>query len=64
MKLKDCECGGIPEATYNINDNTEFVIGCTACGNQTPVCESLREAVTLWNQTYCCALPSYEMESV
>ncbi len=62
MKLQDCDCGGIPEVTYNINGNSEFVVGCTACGNQTPICESLREAVSLWNQIYCCALPSYETE--
>jgi hypothetical protein len=62
MKLKDCDCGGVPQVTYIFNDNIEFVVGCTVCGNQTPTCENLREAVDLWNKTYCCALPSYEME--
>ena len=64
MKLKDCDCGGIAEVTYNLNDNIEFVVGCTACGNQTPNCESLKEAVTLWNHSYCNAFYSYEMDSV
>jgi hypothetical protein len=41
MKLKDCDCGGIREVTYNINDNTEFVVVCVACGNLTFVCECL-----------------------
>lgn len=64
MKLHDCDCGGIPQVTYEINDNIEYVVVCAACGNQTPVCESLREAVALWNQTYSRALPPYEVESV
>ena len=62
MKLKDCDCGGIAQVTYEINEHNEFVIGCTVCGNQTPICESLREAVSLWNQIYYCALPPYENE--
>ena len=63
MKLQDCDCGGTAQVTYNIDDNSEFVVGCATCGNQTPVCESLSEAVTLWNQTYCCALTPSEMVS-
>ena len=63
MKLKDCDCGGIPEVTYNIKDNTEFVVVCAACGNQTPACKSLVEATSVWNQVYCCTLPLYEIES-
>jgi hypothetical protein len=62
MKLKDCDCGGIAQVTYEINEHNFFVIGCTVCGNQTPICESLREAVSLWNQIYYCALPPYENE--
>jgi hypothetical protein len=64
MKLKDCDCGGIPEISYNIDDKIEFVVACVACGNQTPACRNLREAVTSWNQKYCCGLHAYEMESV
>ena len=64
MKLKDCDCGGIPEITYSLDDNIEFVVVYTVCGNQTPGCESLREAVTLWNHIYCNAFYSHEMESV
>jgi len=64
MKLKDCDCGGIPKVTYKLNDKTEFAVGCTACGNQTPVCGNLKAAVSLWNRTYCHALWTYEMESV
>jgi hypothetical protein len=41
-------------------DNFEFVVFCAACGNQTPVCESLREAVSLWHQIYCGVLPPNE----
>ena len=62
MKLQDCDCGGVPQVTYEINDHNDFVVGCAACGNQTPSCETLREAVLLWNQIYCCALPPYETE--
>ena len=64
MKLHDCDCGGIPQVTYATNDNIEYVVVCAACGNQTPICESLREAVALWNQTYSRALAPYEIVSV
>ena len=63
MKLQDCGCGGIPQVTYEINEHNNFVVGCTVCDNRTPMCESLREAVSLWNQIYCCTLPSYEIET-
>lgn len=63
MKLKDCDCGGIPEVSCNLDDKIEFAIACVACGKQTPVCGNLKEAVTLWNQTYCCVPHAYEMES-
>jgi hypothetical protein len=63
MKLQDCDCGGTAQVTYDLDDNAEFVVGCAACGNQTPVCESLKEAVSLWNQIYCCALPPSEITS-
>ena len=63
MKLKDCDCGGIPLVTYNINDDSEYFVKCTVCDNQTPICENLIEAVLLWNLTYCCSLTTYEMES-
>ena len=62
MKLRDCDCGGIAQVTYEINEHNDFVISCTVCGNQTPICQSLREAVSLWNQIYHCALPPYENE--
>ena len=64
MKLKDCDCGGIPQVAYNINDDSEYFVECTVCDNQTPVCDNLMEAVLLWNQTYCWALSPHEAESV
>ena len=63
MKLKDCDCGGTPQVTYDINDNREFAVGCDACGNQTPPCSSLVKATSLWNQIYSCTLPAYEIEA-
>jgi len=62
MKLQDCDCGGIAQVTYKINEHNDFEVGCIVCGNRTPTCENLMEAVLLWNQIYCCALPSYETE--
>ncbi|MHC4459525.1 MAG: hypothetical protein ACYS0I_20995 [Planctomycetota bacterium] len=62
MKLQDCDCGGIAQVTYEINEHNNFVISCTVCDNRTPICESLREAVSQWNQIYYYALPSYETE--
>ena len=62
MKLKDCGCGGVPQVTYNVDDEFEFAVICEACGNQTPVCDNLKEAVALWNLIYFRALPSYAME--
>ena len=64
MKLKDCSCGGTPQVTYDINKNSNFVVDCAACGNQTPACGSLTEAVAQWNQIYCCALSPYELDFV
>jgi translation elongation factor EF-4 len=64
MKLKDCGCGNIAQVTCEINDHSDFVIGCTVCDNRTPACESLMEAVSLWNQIYCYAFPAYEPEPV
>ena len=54
MRLNDCDCGGIPEVTYEIDDHNDYVIGCTVCENKTPMCESLRKAANLWNETYGC----------
>jgi len=51
MKLNDCNCGGIPEVTFDINDENEFVICCSACEKETPACDSLREAAKQWNET-------------
>jgi hypothetical protein len=62
MKLKDCDCGGIPQVTYEINEHKEFVVGCTVCNNRTPSCENLMVSIWLWNQIYYCALPPYENE--
>ena len=62
MKLQDCDCGGIAQVTYEINEHNNFVVVCAVCGNQTPNCESLIEAVSLWNRTYCYALPHYAVE--
>jgi len=66
MKLQDCDCGGIPQVTYKLNShNDDYAVGCTVCDNRTPVCESIREAAELWNETYCCDFPpAYQMESV
>jgi hypothetical protein len=54
MKLNDCDCGGIPEVTYEINDQSDYVICCTICENKIPACDSLREAANLWNETHGC----------
>jgi hypothetical protein len=62
MKLKDCGCGCMAQVTYEINGHNDFVIGCTVCDNRTPACESLIEAVSMWNQIYCYALPLYATE--
>ncbi len=62
MKLKGCDCGGIPHVTYNIDGNLEFIVICRICGNQTPICENLKDAVTLWNLIYFRALPTYEIQ--
>ncbi len=59
MKLKDCGCGGKPQVTFKINEHSDFVAGCTVCDNRTPICKSLAEAVSEWNQIYCCSLPFY-----
>ena len=62
MKLHDCDCGGIPHVTYNIEGDLKFIVICETCGNQTPVCENIKEAISLWNLIYFRALPSYEMQ--
>ena len=62
MKLQNCGCGCIAQFTYGINEHNYFVAGCTVCDNRTPICESLAEVVSLWNQIYYHALPSYETE--
>ena len=63
MKLYDCDCGGIPQVIYEISNKLKYAVICESCGNQTPVCKTVREAVALWNQTYYRALPSYEIKS-
>jgi hypothetical protein len=62
MKLQECGCGYIAQVTYEINGHNNFVVGCSVCDNRTPICESLMESVSLWNQIYCYALPVYETE--
>ena len=62
MKIYDCKCGAIPEVKYANADILEYVVICSVCRKKTPGCASLREAVTLWNQTHSCALPS-DLES-
>jgi len=64
MKLQDCCCGGMPEITYKINEHSDFVVACPNCDNSTPMCDSLIDAVSLWNQVYYCALPPYEFEII
>ena len=62
MKIYDCSCGAIPEVKYENNGNLEYLVLCSVCRKKTPVCTSLREAVTLWNQTHGRPLQS-EIES-
>jgi hypothetical protein len=62
MKIYDCSCGAIPQIEYVNTDILEYVVICSVCRKKTPVCASLRRAVTLWNQTHGGDLPS-EMES-
>lgn len=64
MKLHDCDCGGIPQVTYEIYGRIKYRVVCAPCGNQTSVCGSLKEAVDLWNQIYCRALPPYQVALV
>ena len=60
--LTDCRlaAANITNPDQNMND---FVVGCIVCDNRTPMCDSLTEAISLWNQIYCCALPPYEIET-
>jgi hypothetical protein len=62
MKIYDCRCRAIPEVKYENNGILKYVVMCSVCHKKTPVCDSLREAVTLWNKTQGRALPS-EMDS-
>jgi hypothetical protein len=62
MKLQDCDCGCIAQFTYEINEHNSIVVGCTVCDNRTPMCESLIEAISLWNKIYCYTVPSFETE--
>jgi hypothetical protein len=63
MKLQDCGCGGIPQVSYNMTNNHEFTVACEACGNQTPICEDLPEAIAIWNKTYRNVLPRFALKS-
>jgi hypothetical protein len=63
MKLHDCCCGGVPQVTYKNDAYGDFVIACTNCNNSTPKCYSLKDAVSLWDQVYCRALPPNEIET-
>jgi len=63
MKLHDCGCGGIPQVSYGMNNNLEFTVVCEACGNQTPICEDLTDAIAIWNRTYRHVLPPFALES-
>lgn len=62
MKLQDCDCGYLAQVTYEINGHNNFVVGCSVCDNRTPTCESLSEAVSLWDHIYWYALPTYVAE--
>ena len=65
MKIKDCDCGGIPVVDYKINGHNLYTVHCTDCDRKTPLCENLGEAIALWNETYCYEQPSAnEMEPV
>lgn len=59
MNLNDCNCGGIPQVTYEINGTINYGVVCAACGNQTPDRGALKDAVDLWNQIYCLASPPH-----
>jgi hypothetical protein len=63
MKIQDCRCGAIPEVKYENDGILKYMVICSVCHKKTPGRASLREAVTLWNQTHGRALPS-EIESV
>ena len=63
MKLYDCGCGGTPQVSYGMNNNLEFTVACEACGNQTPICEDLTDAIAIWNRTYRHVLPPFVLES-
>jgi hypothetical protein len=62
MKLQECGCGCMAQVTYKINGHNDFVVGCSVCDNSTPICETLMEAVSFWNEIYCYAFPTYEAE--
>ena len=51
MKLNDCDCGGIPEVTHEIDEQSDYMICCTACEKKTQACDSIREAANLWNES-------------
>jgi len=53
MKLYDCYCGGIPQVTYRIDNQSEFTISCPVCGNGTPAFARLKDAVSQWNRYFC-----------
>ena len=63
MKLHDCGCGGIPQVSYSMKNNLEFAVVCTACGNQTPICENLTDTIAIWNRIYHHVLPPFALES-
>ena len=44
----------VPEVTFDIEDQNEFVICCSACEKKTPACDSIREAANLWNESCGC----------
>jgi hypothetical protein len=63
MKLHDCGCGGIPQVSFSMKNDLEFTVVCEACGNQTPICKNLIDAIAIWNSTYWHVLPQYELKS-
>jgi hypothetical protein len=63
MKLNDCECGGTPHITSNIEGKNLYSISCPVCGNSTTGYDDLRSAQLAWN-TWCYKLRFRNAEDV
>lgn len=61
MKLLDCECGGSPYVTFDIEDENLFTISCPICGTSTPEYKDLNKAQIVWN-TLCWKMVYWDTE--